>query len=103
MKISLILRQAAGHNLRGITVADAYRFVRYAQADGALTAVESLNVRNALHAWEWLLSTGRLAAAAHAALKALSGAKLAATLDKVLANASEPTVAAYAEQWKEAA
>jgi hypothetical protein len=102
MKITPILKEAAGKSLRGMTIADAYRFVKYSVADGAITAIDALNIRTALDAACWLIETGRLDGARHIALRDMRGAKLARALENVLKSSQEFTVQGFAEQWKAA-
>jgi len=102
MKASEVLKNAAGNSgLRKMSRDDAYRFVKYARYDAALSALDALNIRMALDALEWLLQTSRLDAARHVALRDLKGRKLAIAIDNVMQLADEPTVAAYAEKWKD--
>lgn len=102
MKLTQLLSEAAGKNLRGMKIEDAYRFVKYAVADGAITAIDALNIRTALDAACWLMQTGRLDGLRHIALRDMRGARLAKSLESVLKNSQEPTVEAFAAQWRAA-
>jgi hypothetical protein len=100
MKITPILKEAAGKSLRGMKIEDAYRFVKYSVADGAITAIDALNIRMALDAAGWLIETGRLDGARHIALRDMRGSKLASALENVLTSSEEATVHGYAQQWR---
>lgn len=102
MKLTQLLSEAAGKNLRGMKIEDAYRFVKYAVADGAITAIDALNIRTALDAACWLMQTGRLDGMRHITLRDMRGARLAKSLESVLKNSQEPTVEAFAAQWRAA-
>lgn len=100
MDISSVLKVASGRvNLRGVTLEDLPRFIRYAVADGQITATEGLFVHEAVHAAGWLLATGRLVGATHMKLKAMVGVPLVKALQTVFDRDQTKTLAGYASQW----